>query len=59
VFARASAIVDTWNHDEVPYTYGLHGTHDLSWRDGRRTEVGAGVLSLPEEGGTPRVSSRA
>ncbi len=26
VFAQASAIVDTWNHDDVPYTYGLYGT---------------------------------
>lgn len=26
LFARASAIADTWNHDEVPYTYGSYGT---------------------------------
>jgi cystathionine beta-lyase len=26
VFPKASAIVDTWNHDEVPYTYGSYGT---------------------------------
>ena len=26
LFPRASAIVDTWNHDDVPYTYGLYGT---------------------------------
>jgi cysteine-S-conjugate beta-lyase len=26
LFPRAAAIADTWNHDEAPYTYGLHGT---------------------------------
>jgi cystathionine beta-lyase len=26
VFQQASGIVDTWNHDDVPYTYGSHGT---------------------------------
>ena len=26
VFAQASAIVDRWNHDEAPYTYGQYGT---------------------------------
>jgi cystathionine beta-lyase len=26
LFERASAIVDTWNHDEAPYTYGSYGT---------------------------------
>lgn len=26
VFTKASAICDTWNHDEVPYTYGAYGT---------------------------------
>jgi len=26
VFPHAADIVDTWNHDEVPYTYGLYGT---------------------------------
>jgi cystathionine beta-lyase len=26
VFERASAIADTWDHDEVPYTYGSYGT---------------------------------
>jgi cystathionine beta-lyase len=26
LFPQASAIVDTWNPDQVPYTYGLHGT---------------------------------
>jgi cysteine-S-conjugate beta-lyase len=26
LFSKASDIVDTWNHDEVPYTYGSYGT---------------------------------
>ena len=26
LFRRASAIVDTWNHDDVPYSYGSYGT---------------------------------
>lgn len=26
LFRKASAIVDTWNHDDVPYTYGAYGT---------------------------------
>ena len=26
LFDRASNIVDNWNHDEVPYTYGTYGT---------------------------------
>ena len=26
LFPKASTILDTWNHDDVPYTYGSHGT---------------------------------
>jgi cystathionine beta-lyase len=26
VFPKASAIIDTWNQDDVPYTYGAYGT---------------------------------
>ena len=26
LFPQAARIVDTWNHDDVPYTYGSHGT---------------------------------
>ena len=26
LFKRAASIVDTWNHDKVPYAYGGHGT---------------------------------
>jgi cysteine-S-conjugate beta-lyase len=26
LFSRAASIVDTWNPDDVPYTYGAHGT---------------------------------
>ncbi|MGA8620753.1 MAG: cystathionine beta-lyase [Candidatus Sulfotelmatobacter sp.] len=26
LFPKAAAIVDTWNHDDVPYTYGSYGT---------------------------------
>src|SRR5258708_253769 len=26
LFPNAAAIVDTWNHDDVPYTYGSYGT---------------------------------
>src|SRR5437870_100728 len=26
LFSKASDIVDTWNHDESPYTYGSYGT---------------------------------
>jgi cystathionine beta-lyase len=26
LFSRAASIIDTWNHDDVPYTYGSHGT---------------------------------
>jgi cysteine-S-conjugate beta-lyase len=26
LFNRAEDMVDTWNHDEVPYTYGTYGT---------------------------------
>ncbi len=26
LFERASSVVDTWNHDEAAYTYGLYGT---------------------------------
>ena len=26
LFLKAAAIVDTWNHDDVPYTYGSYGT---------------------------------
>jgi cysteine-S-conjugate beta-lyase len=26
LFSRAADMVDTWNHDDVPYTYGTYGT---------------------------------
>jgi cystathionine beta-lyase/cystathionine gamma-synthase len=26
LFSRAASIIGTWNHDDVPYTYGSHGT---------------------------------
>ncbi|MBV9340333.1 MAG: PLP-dependent transferase, partial [Acidobacteria bacterium] len=26
LFSRAADMIDTWNHDEVPYTYGTYGT---------------------------------
>ena len=26
LFSRASDMVDTWNHDDMPYTYGTYGT---------------------------------
>jgi cystathionine beta-lyase len=26
LFGRAADMVDTWNHDDVPYTYGTYGT---------------------------------
>lgn len=26
LFPEASKVLDTWNHDEVPYAYGAHGT---------------------------------
>jgi len=26
LFSKASAITSTWNHDDVPYTYGSYGT---------------------------------
>jgi cystathionine beta-lyase/cystathionine gamma-synthase len=31
LFSRAASIIDTWNHDDVPYTYGSHGTPPRHW----------------------------
>ena len=51
VFARASAIVDTWNHDEVPYTYGLYGTPTTLELAGRVAELEGGHRCVIAPGG--------
>ncbi|MGH9321828.1 MAG: cystathionine beta-lyase [Vicinamibacteria bacterium] len=51
VFPRASAIVDTWNHDEVPYTYGLYGTPTTLELAARIAELEGGYRCFITPGG--------
>lgn len=51
VFARASAVVDTWSHDEVPYTYGSYGTPTTLELAARIAELEGGYRCFIAPGG--------
>jgi len=51
LFRRASAIVDTWNHDEVPYSYGSYGTPTTLELAARIAELEGGYRSFVTPGG--------
>ncbi len=51
VFPRASAIGDTWNHDEVPYTYGSYGTPTTLELAARVAELERGYRCFITPGG--------
>jgi cystathionine beta-lyase len=51
VFPRASAIVDTWNHHDVPYTYGLYGTPTTLELGARIAELEGGYRCFITPGG--------
>ena len=51
LFRRASAIVDTWNHDDVPYSYGSYGTPTTLELAGRIAELEGGYRSFVTPGG--------
>lgn len=51
LFANASAIVDTWNHDEVPYTYGSYGTPTTMELAAQITKLERGYRSFITPGG--------
>jgi hypothetical protein len=46
LFPCASEIIDTWNHDEVPYTYGSYGTPTT-------LELAARIAALPGAAAEP------
>jgi cystathionine beta-lyase/cystathionine gamma-synthase len=43
LFRQASAIVDTWNHDDVPYSYGSYGTPTTTCCQTSKRSFDAGV----------------
>lgn len=51
IFRQASAIVDTWNHDEVPYTYGSYGTPTTLELATRIAELEGGYRCFVTPGG--------
>jgi cysteine-S-conjugate beta-lyase len=51
LFRRASAIVDTWDQDEVPYTYGSYGTPTTLELGARIAELEGGYRSFVTPGG--------
>jgi cysteine-S-conjugate beta-lyase len=51
LFPRASAIVDTWNQDEAPYTYGAYGTPTTLELAVRIAELEGGYRSFVTPGG--------
>ena len=51
LFSKASAIIDTWNHDEVPYTYGSYGTPTTLELAARIAELERGYRCFITPGG--------
>src|SRR5260370_4272883 len=51
LFPKASAIVETWNHDEVPYTYGSYGTPTTLELAARVAELERGYRCFITPGG--------
>ena len=51
LFRRASEIVDTWNHDDVAYTYGSYGTPTTLELATRVAELEGGYKSFVTPGG--------
>ncbi|MGH9346203.1 MAG: cystathionine beta-lyase [Vicinamibacterales bacterium] len=51
LFPRASAIVDTWNHDEAAYTYGSYGTPTTLALAARVAELEGGHRTFITPGG--------
>jgi cysteine-S-conjugate beta-lyase len=51
VFPHASAIADTWNHDDVPYTYGQYGTPTTLELSARIAELERGYRCFITPGG--------
>ena len=51
LFPTASAITETWNHDEVPYTYGSYGTPTTLELEARIAELEHGYRCFVTPGG--------
>ncbi len=51
LFPRAAAIVDNWNHDEAPYTYGQYGTPTTLELAARLCELDGGRRCFITPGG--------
>lgn len=57
LFPRASAIADTWNHDEVPYTYGSYGTPTTLELAARIAELEGGYRCFVTPGGQSAIAA--
>jgi len=51
LFRKASAITDTWNHNDVPYTYGSYGTPTTLELAARIAELERGYRCFVTPGG--------
>src|SRR5260370_42182176 len=51
LFSKASAITSTWNHDDVPYTYGSYGTPTTLGLAARIAELEHGYRCFITPGG--------
>jgi cysteine-S-conjugate beta-lyase len=56
LFARAADAVDHWNHDEVPYSYGLYGTPTALELAARITELERGHRTFLTPGGQSAIA---
>ncbi|MGH8526679.1 MAG: cystathionine beta-lyase, partial [Gammaproteobacteria bacterium] len=51
IFANAASVKDSWNHDEVAYTYGLYGTPTTLELAARIAELEGGYRTFITPGG--------
>ena len=51
LFKRAADMADTWNHDDVPYTYGTYGTPTTLTLARRLVEIDGGYRCFITPGG--------
>ena len=51
LFSRAADMVDTWNHDDVPYTYGTYGTPTTLTLASRLAEIDGAYRCFITPGG--------
>lgn len=56
LFNRAADMVDTWNHDQVPYTYGTYGTPTTLTLARRLAEIDGGHRCFITPGGLSAIA---